>query len=600
MDIKYNSLTATEKKYVDDLTEGNVSFPMIPKNELTQSICIIAVKVYTLDFVTVPNQYKTNAMCEYAVSCNHNLFKYVPENLRSDKICIIALDKSKEHYNILSDALKMKFLRYGPPGTLSPIMRKFIDLKEKDRDLNKCVKVVEENAACLMYVPSKYIEEAYFHAVRFHKTPLLKYVNEGDRTKKICIDACTRNAQEIYLVPEKERTKELFIIVVKVDASLFSLAPLSLSESIYFSCVSEKNHRDLAYATRLTCVSENVIIDMVSRDGMNLRYLVYTDKNSITQKIADMAFKTTPTCVHLIPKKFITEVMISKYCELYPQYLTELSGDILTEELCIKLVKEDPEILHHLPKRYRTENVCLNAFLKRRSVITSIPECARLPEMWAEAVKMDPKTFPNVPCDRIDESVLIAYVSNASVVELNYLTKTQRIFVYSLINKKLVSDKSKLVRDELNFRENSSYINEFIVYTINTGILSDDQKTVKHIDLFQFEGIEMTGDHAMKLAQVGKLNLVKLTNESEKHRNIQYKTGENIDDKMFSIQHYASAGGLYCTTQCREGEWSNYNSDIGAMYWRREVKFKSNGRVYIENGYKIKADCLILGDRTKL
>ena len=91
------------------------------------------------------------------------------------------------------------------------------------------------------------------------------------------------------------------------------------------------------------------------------------------------------------------------------------------------------------------------------------------------------------------------------------------------------------------------------------------------------------------------MNFYKITNESETHNGMQYKTGLNVDIQQFNPKGDCKSGGIYFSRE-----------DILAFMeygkWIRKVTLPENAKVYENPGSpkKWKADKVILGRKYKI
>jgi ankyrin repeat protein len=91
------------------------------------------------------------------------------------------------------------------------------------------------------------------------------------------------------------------------------------------------------------------------------------------------------------------------------------------------------------------------------------------------------------------------------------------------------------------------------------------------------------------------MNYCKITNSEENHKNMQYKTGLNVDIFSFNPSGDCAPGGIYFS---REDILSFLNYGT----WIREVTLPEDAQVYENPGIpkKWKADKVILGERRKI
>jgi hypothetical protein len=85
----------------------------------------------------------------------------------------------------------------------------------------------------------------------------------------------------------------------------------------------------------------------------------------------------------------------------------------------------------------------------------------------------------------------------------------------------------------------------------------------------------------------------RLTNETEEHRGLQYKTGLNVDPLQFSPSGACSAGGMYFFHESQLIYARDYVRD---PKWMRLVTLTPNSKVWAEER-KYKTSEFILGER---
>lgn len=94
--------------------------------------------------------------------------------------------------------------------------------------------------------------------------------------------------------------------------------------------------------------------------------------------------------------------------------------------------------------------------------------------------------------------------------------------------------------------------------------------------------------------------LLKLTNEKEKHVGLQFKDGLNSVD-TYNIDVYNSQHdeihGIHFTTTKKAWKWIYYSDRIMAMRYMREVAIPDDAEVFIFSTNKFKTNKIILGER---
>jgi hypothetical protein len=110
-------------------------------------------------------------------------------------------------------------------------------------------------------------------------------------------------------------------------------------------------------------------------------------------------------------------------------------------------------------------------------------------------------------------------------------------------------------------------------------------------------GTTVSGAQFNKYIKEAKIQLYKLTVESEIHNGFQFRTGLNIDTVRFNPTGCCCPGGIYFCEFSEIVKWLVYNDKVCIYY--RPVTIPDSALVYIEED-KFKADQLVLGDRHRI
>lgn len=119
-------------------------------------------------------------------------------------------------------------------------------------------------------------------------------------------------------------------------------------------------------------------------------------------------------------------------------------------------------------------------------------------------------------------------------------------------------------------------------------------------DISKFRYLVLSGKEFVRLFPILSTKLFKLTNETEKHRGLQLKTGLNRDIKEFNAY---DESGIHFTDIDNLPRWIDYhfgeNDDMGITKYYRRVVLPPHCKVYIGfNGFK--ADAIILREREEI
>lgn len=120
-------------------------------------------------------------------------------------------------------------------------------------------------------------------------------------------------------------------------------------------------------------------------------------------------------------------------------------------------------------------------------------------------------------------------------------------------------------------------------------------------DISKFRYLVLSGKEFVRLFPTLSTKLFKLTNETEKHRGLQLKTGLNRDIKEFNPYEFGS--GIHFTDINNLPHWINAhfgeNDDTGITKYYRSVVLPPHCKVYIGFAH-FKADAIILREREEI
>ena len=151
------------------------NFQYLPKNLMTEEICLAAVYNDNRMLPDLPENIKTPEFCLKLMKQNGKALEYVPEKLRTTELCLVAVKENG------------MAIKYVP---------------KKLRTAEMCLKAVENNYSAKWYGSA------------------LKYVPENLKTAKLCFEAVKKGGGALEYVPENLRTAELCFEAVKHDSQM--------------------------------------------------------------------------------------------------------------------------------------------------------------------------------------------------------------------------------------------------------------------------------------------------------------------------------------------------------------------------------------------
>lgn len=119
-------------------------------------------------------------------------------------------------------------------------------------------------------------------------------------------------------------------------------------------------------------------------------------------------------------------------------------------------------------------------------------------------------------------------------------------------------------------------------------------------NIYDLKNVKLSGKDFNRFVDRCDTKLIKLTNEKEKHHNLQLADGLNQDILPFNIDKECSPGGIYITDEKNKLMWIDKLKVLYVCHFERPVTIPDDAEVYVESGCKIKVNKFILGTRSLL
>jgi hypothetical protein len=247
-----NNRQNNEQHYIEALQQKKIRLYEIPEDELTDTICIEAMRVRPRDIKDVPEEYWTEKFLAFWLSIDGAL-EHIPWSLRTPTIC---LDKLEKSYHDIEHI----------PGKVRAVI-----LNEE-----KCVDIVRHNASFLQYIPEKFCNKPVYEAALNSNTVNLRLIPEEISNELLTEAKCLAIIEYDY--------KQLLNVPSKFFNETFCLAAV------------EKNKAVLTYVPNEFITEDKAYLDAISSDP-NL--LIYKKLYAIPDKdkILKAAIKASPQLI---------------------------------------------------------------------------------------------------------------------------------------------------------------------------------------------------------------------------------------------------------------------------------------------------------------
>lgn len=170
----------------------------------TYEVCKIAVTANPQNLFSVPDRHKTKEMYTLAVKGEPSFAYLVPKNKLTEEICILAL----EHLNV-----KLSWV----PKNL--------------RTTAVCEAGIEKERGALKHAPTK--AKSYSLCLKAVKNDgaNIKHVPTSKLNDELCVTAIMQHPQAAMLIPENDRTYEVYLAMIKQGLIFLGDVPSELIDA---------------------------------------------------------------------------------------------------------------------------------------------------------------------------------------------------------------------------------------------------------------------------------------------------------------------------------------------------------------------------------
>ena len=200
---------------MNDIPNPNFKYEWIPPNLFNNEIYLKIVKINGILIEKIPFEYITDQMCTIAIE-NKTPLKYIPEIFRSLDLCLKALiyDESAIKY-IPHEFMNMQICNLAVDYNINAII--YIPYIIFSLEIYKLI--VLKNSDLLQYIPKHFIVPELFlqnFDMKYSKLLYNMYnICNEMITSEICKNAILESAENIQFVPDKYKSIELIILIIK-------------------------------------------------------------------------------------------------------------------------------------------------------------------------------------------------------------------------------------------------------------------------------------------------------------------------------------------------------------------------------------------------
>lgn len=278
------------------------------------------------------------------------------------------------------------------------------------------------------------------------KEPLLKHLNEQDKTKFICKAFVERDHLNINYVPEELLNDRLFIkelclvnpkilSVMAFETCDYELCSLAMdSERFTLACIPEnwrtkdicldafnRNYKEVVRFP-LEFINLAVIKEAVRLCGKDevsgLLQLLPTDL--IDDDLVLRAVQKNESSFSLIPFDKIHGDLVFNIASFLTKHETlhHIPESIFTTNLSHRLISCNPMLLYGIPLRFRNKGLCLEAVTANGMALGAVPTNIKNDDMFRTAVQNNGLALKYIPTPYRDEGIpIMAVEQNGEAIE---------------------------------------------------------------------------------------------------------------------------------------------------------------------------------------
>jgi hypothetical protein len=308
----------------------------VPKAELTEELCEMAVSISGYALALVPKKFITAHICDTAVKNNAAAFSDVPAKFKTKAMCVSAVNGGTELNNV-------------PP--------EFIDY-----DMAYAAAGMSNYA--LKYMPPELIDRSL----------LVKFLQHARKYGYVI--------QRFLREPKPYTAEDIALEVVQKSFEVFSTIPamyvtqkvFDLAESLYNTHAEWK---DLCFEHSRTLYGGNLTeTEIDSLIGRSFNYSTIKDRDSATHRLgdaleyvwgyqvdSDYILKLMQICENFqgaahIPHRLMTDAVIDAMLNKSTTHIQYLPYDKITEQQCLRVVNNWHTSLSFIPVPFRSITVC--------------------------------------------------------------------------------------------------------------------------------------------------------------------------------------------------------------------------------------------------
>lgn len=310
-----------------------------PENLRDDEIITSSLCKYGEALQYLPDEKKTFENCLAAASGDHYALHFVPEKFLTKDLCRIVVQTGAKMYEAFETSDSIAILEKIP---YPDIVTDGIALLEPHLNTDKLLKVIEENTACLKYIPNSYKTQNFYNQAVNLNGWALEYVPEQMKTKEMCLAA-----------------KDAFPDLGYAHLGIVSHVPYpDVALEFLKDAKGNIDVHEVFNAIRKDILNNETVETAISLDPNCFKYVPDELK---TEDICKQAIKELAAWGEVfdhIPGKVMTDEIYKFSVDTFEVALSWIPEEKRTYEMCKSAVTRDCDLLQFVPEQMKTHEIC--------------------------------------------------------------------------------------------------------------------------------------------------------------------------------------------------------------------------------------------------
>jgi hypothetical protein len=368
--------------------------------DLTEAMCLMAVKTDAQELAAVPNRFMTPAVIGAAVARWPEVARHLPEAHRTEANLVAVVGAVGTAVSLLRPEERTDAVKAAALVASGSYFALAVDALGGEKAITR--DVVRASAARNWGLLKTYGERLRPEDGLPLYREAMDIVSADVRENGGRADDLLWGAHQLYsLLPEKLRTAELQRHVLAAFPKMVGhLDEEFQTEDAWFAVASKAEDIDPRKVPE-RFRSERVLVAVVARSPHAFDVI---DEAARTTAVCEAAITRRPYALWDIPAGVVpAAAVVRKAIERQPDVLGQLRPDLVTQELADVVVAKAPRYFSTVPERFKTRPLCEAAVEAVPANLAFVPEKFRSKAMCLKAVKADVGASAHVPDAYWDE-----------------------------------------------------------------------------------------------------------------------------------------------------------------------------------------------------